>query len=242
MKPLSLNIPKPCTEKWTNFSPTSTGGFCTSCSKVVTDFTVMSDEQIIILVSNSSQPVCGRFRPDQMKTYIPVASVNIRPGFTLLRASLMGLFILLVSKPASARMLHEKLKTEMVFSSDERVEESSSMNQTPVITGIVRDKWDKSGLPGINVYIEGRTEGTVTDVNGRFVLRATVQAGDVLVFSFIGYETKEYKVPKAIDEVLELDIELYMDVSIMGEVAVNDVYQNPPTGIIGIWNKVKAWF
>src|SRR6188768_4062658 len=102
MKQFSLNIPEPCTQKWANFSPTSTGGFCTSCSKVVTDFTTMTDEQIFTLLS-TSQHMCGRFRPDQLKSYTCAQSLNIRPGFTLLRAGVIGLFILVISKPGSAR-------------------------------------------------------------------------------------------------------------------------------------------
>lgn len=242
MKPLSINIPKPCKENWASFSPTLTGGFCNSCSKVVTDFTAMSDEQIITLLRNSSEHVCGRFRPNQLKTYMPAAPLNIRPGFTLLRAGIVGLFILLISKPGSARMLHEKAKSALVYNSSECVDEPSSENQTTIITGIVRDKTDKSALPGVNVYIKGRTEGTVTDANGRFELRANVQEGDVLVVTFIGYEIEEYKVPKGISEVLEINVELYMDISIMGEVAVNDVYQENPSGVKAIWNKMKDWF
>ncbi len=242
MKPLSLNIPKPCTEKWINFLPTSTGGFCSSCSKVVTDFTAMNDEQIITLLSSSSNQVCGRFKPDQLKIYIGAQTMNIRPGFTLLRAGVIGLFILLISKPANARMIHEKSTSEIIYNSSECVEEHSTLNQETIITGIVKDKLDNSAILGVNVLIKGRTEGTVTDANGHFELRAYVNEGDVLVFTFIGYEPKEYKVPKGISEVLEVNVELYMDVTIMGEVGVSDVYQENPSGVKAIWNKMKAWF
>jgi hypothetical protein len=241
MKPLSLNIPKPCRQRWANLSPTSTGGFCTSCSKVVTDFTAMSDEQIMILLSTSQQ-TCGRFRSDQLRTYTPAQSMNIRPGFTLLRAGLIGLFILLISKPGSARMLYERSTSDVIYDLSECVEESSVENKATIITGIVRDTDDKTGIAGANVYIKGRTEGTVTDANGRFEFRAHVQPGDVLIFNFIGYETKEYILPKDIDKVLEVDVELYMDVTVLGELVVNEVYQGNSSGMKAIWNKMKAWF
>lgn len=51
---------------------------------------------------------------------------------------------------------------------------------------------DESGgsLPGTNVIVKGSTNGTTTDANGNYSLQVTGSA-TTLVFSFIGYETKE---------------------------------------------------
>jgi hypothetical protein len=242
MKLLSLTIPKPCSEKWNSFTPVPMGGFCSSCSKVVTDFTTMTDEQIITALCNSSRTVCGRFRPDQLRNYGAKPVTTIGPGFTLLRAGVMGLLILLISRPGSARMVHEKQKIEISSDQNQPVDDCSILNQTSMIRGIVRDKYDHSPVPGVNVIIKGTEIGTMADVNGLFELRADFKEGDVLLFTFIGYETKEYLVPKSIGKVLEIDIELFMDVSVLGEVAVNDVYQNPATGMKGIWYKIREWF
>jgi len=202
----------------------------------------MRDEQIITYLSNSSQHVCGRFRPNQLKIYADAPSLNIRPGFTLMRAGMIGLFILLVSKPGNARMLHEKQKTEITTGQNQQVDECSVPNTTSIIRGIIRDKYDHSPILGVNVIIKGTQIGTMANVDGLFELRADFKEGDVLVFSFIGYETKEYVVPKSIGKVLEIDIELYMDITVLGEVAVNHVYQNPPSGMKGIWHKIKELF
>lgn len=56
------------------------------------------------------------------------------------------------------------------------------------VRGFVRDSTGQA-LIGASVRIKGTSKGTVTDLNGGFHLEAN--AGDVLVFSFIGYETKE---------------------------------------------------
>src|SRR5688572_14483178 len=50
-----------------------------------------------------------------------------------------------------------------------------------------------SGLPGTNVLVKGSTSGTTTDSNGDYAIDVP-QANAVLVFSFIGYETKEVEV------------------------------------------------
>ncbi len=50
-----------------------------------------------------------------------------------------------------------------------------------------------AGLPGTNVLVKGSTVGTTTDSNGDYAIEVQ-QADAVLVFSFIGYESKEVSV------------------------------------------------
>jgi TonB-linked SusC/RagA family outer membrane protein len=56
------------------------------------------------------------------------------------------------------------------------------------ISGAVRDASGQP-IPGVSVIIKGATQGTQTDINGQFSISANI--GDVLVFSFIGYHSKE---------------------------------------------------
>ncbi len=51
-------------------------------------------------------------------------------------------------------------------------------------------------LSGVNVLIKGKSTGTTTDVNGFYSIEVESEKS-VLVFSFIGYETKEVKVGKS---------------------------------------------
>jgi TonB-linked SusC/RagA family outer membrane protein len=59
------------------------------------------------------------------------------------------------------------------------------------ITGIVRDEANQP-LQGVTVLRKGTTKGSVTDASGRYAVDA--EAGNVLVFSFVGFETKEITV------------------------------------------------
>lgn len=54
------------------------------------------------------------------------------------------------------------------------------------VTGNVRDNGTGEPLPGVNVIVEGTTNGTSTDMDGNFTL-SNVSSGNRLVFSFIGY-------------------------------------------------------
>lgn len=53
---------------------------------------------------------------------------------------------------------------------------------------------DMAGLPliGVNVSIKGTTEGTITDLDGKFNLNVSSQS--MLVISYIGYKTVEIPV------------------------------------------------
>jgi hypothetical protein len=63
-----FTIPKPCHENWSAMTPNEQGRFCSQCSKSVTDFTQMSNDEIIIyLKTNKNFQVCGRFRNDQLE-------------------------------------------------------------------------------------------------------------------------------------------------------------------------------
>jgi len=59
--------------------------------------------------------------------------------------------------------------------------------QEKTISGTVSD--ETGPLPGVNVIVKGTKDGTQTDFNGNYTLKAST--GDVLVFSYVGMETKE---------------------------------------------------
>ena len=57
------------------------------------------------------------------------------------------------------------------------------------ITGKVTDASTGEGIPGASVLVKGTTRGMVTDLDGNYSIEAS--STDVLVFSFIGYNTVE---------------------------------------------------
>ncbi len=58
------------------------------------------------------------------------------------------------------------------------------------VTGVVSD--ESGPLPGANVVIQGTTNGTVTDLDGKYSIMA--YSSDTLVFSYLGYQTQKIKV------------------------------------------------
>lgn len=55
------------------------------------------------------------------------------------------------------------------------------------VSGTVKD--DSGPLPGVSVIIQGTTTGTTTDFDGNYLINAS--NGDILVFSYVGYETQQ---------------------------------------------------
>jgi TonB-linked SusC/RagA family outer membrane protein len=65
---------------------------------------------------------------------------------------------------------------------------------TPVVQKITGRVVDSTGTPliGVSVAIKGTTNGAQTDINGNFSINAN--PGDILVFTYIGYATKQVTV------------------------------------------------
>ena len=245
MKPnLSLSIPTPCAEKWGNFAPAINGGFCNSCSKVVVDFTKMSDSEILNFFTAQQAHTCGRFRADQLKTYSAPALLKVTPGMKLLKVGFVSLLLLLVSKQGTAQTITTKAKMVTVQHLLGRV---AQPNDAPaldqIIRGTVKSSEDGSTLSGVNISLKGSAVGVVSDTNGSFEFPQQLKEGDVLVFSFIGLNTKEYSVPKKNNEDSVIVMSMQMcDMVMMGEVTIDGVYTHRSSGLRKLWSKVSGLF
>ncbi|HYI78636.1 MAG TPA: von Willebrand factor type A domain-containing protein [Chryseolinea sp.] len=85
--------------------------------------------------------------------------------------------------------------------------------QSRTITGKVTSADDGIGIPGVNVLAKGTTNGTVTDGQGKYSITISAHGG-TLVFSFIGFETKEVKTGSS----NVIDVTLSPDVTALEEV------------------------
>ena len=82
---------------------------------------------------------------------------------------------------------------------------------------------DEKGLtlPGVTVLIKGTTLGVVTDIDGKFSLEVPKMDSTILVFSFVGMVSQEYRLsndPK--NDEKEISIRMKEDVKEMQEVVV----------------------
>jgi len=233
---LNLSIPTPCTEKWENFEPRPDGGFCSTCSKTVVDLSRMSDEQIIDFFRNKPAHTCGRLRADQLRSYAWTDPVKIYPGFTLFRAGLLSLFLLLASKAAFAQQVVTKQNTEVVQDTvGAKAEKIVVRPDSFVVSGLIQDE-QQQPMPGVNIILKGTSTGTTTDADGQFTFPRRLSSGGTLIISFIGYETQEYIVPWTFnDKTVVTMVPAEDEVAIMGGVCAQSRVQR-------WWWKIKSIF
>jgi TonB-linked SusC/RagA family outer membrane protein len=86
----------------------------------------------------------------------------------------------------------------------------------PIITGKITDATG-APLPGVNVIVKGTTIGATANANGEYTLEVPSEDA-ILVFSFIGYATREILVSgrTTVDVTLEEDIQSLGEVIVVG--------------------------
>lgn len=95
---------------------------------------------------------------------------------------------------------------------------------------------DTSGnpLPGANVTIEGTSKGVVSDIDGYYVIEA--KKGDMLVFSFIGFE--EQKI--TIGDRTSIDVTLKEQTTLLDEAVVVGMGTQRKASVIGAISSVEV--
>lgn len=81
------------------------------------------------------------------------------------------------------------------------------------ITGMVKDNTGM-GMPGVNIMVKGTANGTITDVNGNYMLEVPDNA--VLSFTYIGYHPQEVKTTNQ----TVINVEMKEDTKTIDEVVV----------------------
>ncbi len=84
------------------------------------------------------------------------------------------------------------------------------------ISGKITEEGTDEPLIGVTVVVKGTNSGATTDINGKYTINAS--SDDILVFSFIGFETKEVQVESqsTIDLTMAADIQSLSEVIVVG--------------------------
>lgn len=85
--------------------------------------------------------------------------------------------------------------------------------QDITVSGTITSE-DGAALPGVYVLVKGTSTGTVSDTDGKYVIKASPQS--VLVFTFIGMRNMEV----AVNNQTQLDVHMEADISQLDEVVV----------------------
>ena len=87
--------------------------------------------------------------------------------------------------------------------------------QVSKVTGTVNSEEDGLPVVGASVVVKGTTNGTITDMDGKFVLTNVPSSAKTLMVSFIGMKTVETKLVNGVTVYLKSDAELLDEVVVV---------------------------
>ena len=119
-------------------------------------------------------------------------------------------------------------KVDGVYIVKKSTEKKEARMEARVITGQVTDT-DGMPLPGVTVVVKGTTLGCATDTEGKFKLSLPSQGDVILIFSFVGMQTKE--VPYQGEE--NLKVVLDSEVNEVEEVVVTGIFTRKAESFTG---------
>ena len=107
------------------------------------------------------------------------------------------------------------------------------------ITGIIIDEESREPLTGASVTVKGSRQGCISDLDGKFSLQPTLPGQQMLVISYIGYQTIE--VPARHNM---MEIRLRPNVNELDEVVVQVAYgtvlKRSITGAVSVVDSSKS--
>ena len=90
----------------------------------------------------------------------------------------------------------------------------NSLAQGTSITGQVNDE-NGNSLPGVSVLEKGTTNGTITDIDGKYALEVA-NSNSTVIFSYVGYVTEEIVVGNR----TSIDLAMVADLTTLDELVV----------------------
>ncbi|WP_184550258.1 carboxypeptidase-like regulatory domain-containing protein [Mucilaginibacter sp. FT3.2] len=235
----SVSIHKPCNERWEQMAPGIDGSYCMHCCKTVTDFTTMSNVDVVAYLGSSGD-VCGRLNKKQLQSInVGIARNGSNSLFWKRLLAAASLISLLPFTEAEATV---KPGTEQVIK-----KAGKSINNLPADTvsqvllkGKVVAKDDGAPMPGVSIYVKDNSLSTSTDIDGNFKLIVPSSADSVVV-SFIGFKTQKFKISDVVNNLFTVTMGLNLDLAnsndvLIGAIAVRHSFT------WRMWHKIKMIF
>ncbi|HEX8018854.1 carboxypeptidase-like regulatory domain-containing protein [Mucilaginibacter sp.] len=229
-----ISIPKPCHEQWQQMMPANGGRYCDHCCKTVTDFTVMSNDQIIKLLS-AKDNVCGRFGQMQMTEINAAIGASKKRSVSLIGILTVAIISLTQLEKAEAKTRHNLEQGGFQHKSNLRIPVSTGGQI--LVKGLVTEKGSNIPIPGATVRCKNG-ESTSTGVDGEFKFLQLSET-DTLVVSFIGFKTQEIRLADIADRSqikIELEPELLTEQFVVGGAFVHHSF------VHRLWHKIKNIF
>jgi hypothetical protein len=235
----TLSIPRPCREKFENFSKTHLGGFCSSCQKEVIDFTLWDEEKIKAYFKNHTGAACARFRNHQLKKYSRERP-DISRQHKWLPLSVLSASLLFNQYSTAQEIKKPQQEANSFKVGKVNPQKTADPLAKKEVKGTVVSRADSIALPGVTVRLKGTDMETTTNVEGKFMISVDhPQPSDTLVFLFVGYESCE----KNIFSTEEFAVAMKEEAFVLGGTIGGLVVQYPKWwSPKGIWWRIRSIF
>ena len=187
----SIQIPTPCHEDWQQMAPGGDGRFCERCSKTVIDFTALSDQEIIGLLQQRNEKLCGRFRGPQLNRRLEETTLTKQPA-TRLRRFIAAAILLFSFREVTAGL---PARTQITISPELLSKRSNgdkdSIKETE-LRGWLIDSVTQEPIGFASIENKRTHAMQSSDQHGDFSIPA--KTGDTLSMWYLGYHRCEFTV------------------------------------------------
>lgn len=111
--------------------------------------------------------------------------------------------------------------------------ESVQQKKKVTVTGLLTDA-DGNPVIGAAIQVKGTTDGIITDIDGRYTL--SVEVGQTLVFSYIGYNTEE----RVVKDASPINVRMMEASQNLDDVVIIGYGQQKKSGVVSAVNTVSS--
>lgn len=250
---VDLSQIKKCNQIWDEMPEHDKGKQCSKCKEFIHDFRGMSKWEVAVVHAHSEKRICGIYDEEVLAAPFKINKTK-RERRNLILASTIGLMSTNVASSIPANQCDYENGSTMIFEGNDGaiMKQSNNMHEMrnvsqvdslKLVRGTVVDESGAS-LSGCNIIILGTSEGTITELDGSFVLDLTeaIKGKDsiVLDISYTGYgklrETVLAKDLKEKDEVyLDLLLKYDLEMEVFNVSPKRSFHQR-------VWQKIKSMF
>lgn len=160
-KSVRISVPSPCHENWDAMTPSEQGRLCNACQKIVIDFAIMEDKEIIRYFA-AGKNVCGRFRTDQLDRNLQAASRKEYP-LSLHLFKKMTAVLLLCSSLTTRVFAQQKKNPGMEMPASDK---KNDTGKPIIVSGRLLELKTNTPLSGITVSLHCDTLTLQAKTNG----------------------------------------------------------------------------
>lgn len=258
MKSIQLHIPKPCSENWNAMTEAGNDQrHCASCDRVLTDFTSMSDDELVSFFRHRQGRLCGRFSKAQLDRTLTLLPEEKRTQHWWKAAALVPLALFAGKANAQVNTPLSKTPRTALFEKGDKnntppqTQTVSSDTTSYCITGVVLEEASKEPMFGVTVRLYADTGkasiiNSSTDMEGRFSITVPENRRQLplhLRCTSLGFQTFEIYFPAGLStattpvqaNMKQVETMLLGDIIVMDEPAGANI-RKP------FWSKIRGVF